>query len=691
MAVEPEKTNFTLHFLDIQMNSSQSTRLRVFVSLAVVFLLGGFVHVIQAQEDSGQNQERSVEENDSEVENNETNTNQQEIEEPAEVANNNQGASGTRYPVSKVSFSYLNEHPELPSLSGLKNINVPLKQTDWGYDAPTAKTEYRNYNLSRILEGEEPVKFSSGAIRSLNNAIVRWFNERDLLSVYANPDPQDISKSGEDLRPEDQTRLRIVVHVAPVGRVKTIASGNRFKRDEKTNLPEHRWIRDQSPLQPGDETFRADLLRQDILDRYVYFLNRHPGRRVEATLGDAGSGNASLGYRVVESKPWTIYAQISNTGTENTDEFRERAGFVHNQLTGSDDILSFDYTTAGFGDDFNDFRTSYERPFFPGSRTRFKVQGYYNESTSSDVGIFDINFESESYGGGASLIHNVYQNGRWFVDLEPGFEIAKETNTNETLGTEGEDSFVRPQITASLERSGRTANTTASVTAKKNLDRLAGTEQSQIDNLGRQNARTDYALINSRISQNFFLEPLIYGKSWEDPSTPQTSTLAHEIQLTGQGQYAFGDRLISQETFLAGGMHTVRGYPESVASGDRGLIGSVEYRFHIPRILPVNKDQEPARFLGQPFRVTPERVFGFPDWDFVLSTFFDYARTLNNDTPGVNTSPDETLMSTGIGAEVLLMQHFRLQTSWGYALEDLDNGQAESGDSEFHFLFQVSY
>jgi hemolysin activation/secretion protein len=638
-------------------------------------LFAGFSNITHAQEGDKQSDKQVAEQKD---------TKNQDGSETVEE-------ESKRYPVSKLSFSYLNQHPNLPELSPLKSLEVPLKETSWGYDAPETSEGAQSFNLSDILQGQEPVQFSSDAIRVLNNSVVRWFNDRNLISVYVNPDPQDISKSGEDLRSSDQTRLRIVIHVAPVGEVKTIANGDRFGGEQNINLPAHAWIRNQSPIQPGDETTRADLIRQDKLDRYIYFLNRHPGRRVEATLGDAGGGNASLGYRVVEAKPWTLYAQVSNTGSENTDDIQERVGFVHNQLTGADDVLSFDYTTAGFGDDFNDVRGSYERPFFPGSRTSFKVNGFYNEFTSSDVGIFNIDFEAEEWGGGASVVRNVYQSGRWFFDLEGGAEAAQETNTNVTLSTEAEASFVRPFLTASLERSGRTANTTASTTVKHNLDDLAGTEQAEVNGLGRQQAKTDYTVLNARFSQNFFLEPIIYGKSWEDPSTPGTSTLAHEIELSARGQYAFQDRLISNETFIAGGFYTVRGYPESAVSGDRGAVGTFEYRFHVPRVLPVNKDQEPARLLGQPFRLTPKSVYGFPDWDFVLSAFFDYGRTTNNDAQGVTPAQDETLMSTGVGAELLLRQNVRIETAWGYALEDLNNGEAQSGDSEFHFLVQLSY
>jgi hemolysin activation/secretion protein len=135
-------------------------------------------------------------------------------------------------------------------------------------------------------------------------------------------------------------------------------------------------------------------------------------------------------------------------------------------------------------------------------------------------------------------------------------------------------------------------------------------------------------------------------------------------------------------------MFSVRGYPESAASGDAGAMGSLEYRLHLPRLLPV--ESEPPKVFGSPFRFSPENVFGTPDWDFVLSAFLDAGRTVLNDkTPGVEF--DETLLSYGVGAELVMLSNLRFQSYYGIAASDLDNGVAESGDDEFHFLFQVSY
>lgn len=82
---------------------------------------------------------------------------------------------------------------------------------------------------------------------------------------------------------------------------------------------------------------------------------------------------------------------------------------------------------------------------------------------------------------------------------------------------------------------------------------------------------------------------------------PRPSRLVHEIAMRFSGQYAFNDRLIPNEQAVAGGLYTVRGYPESVVAGDTAIYGSVEYRFHLPRALP--NDENPPTAFGRPFRV----------------------------------------------------------------------------------------
>ena len=616
----------------------------------------------------------------------------------SERASGKRGETVKRYRVSDFEFQYLRKHPDQPALDALGSVEVTLDQTNKGFGAPgETPGSPQTFSLSELKERgrqegyqgtEKGILITSGALNQINQAIVEYFNEQGLIGVYARPHPQDINKLGEDLRPENRTLLRILIHTSEIADVRTVARGERFDGENNENLPAHDWIREQSPLVTGSQDQRGDLLKKPILDRYVHYLSRYRGRNVDVAVGDAGKGRAQLDYVVVEPKPWRAFAQVTNTGTENTDEIQERVGFIHRQLLGYDDTFRFDYTTADFGDDMNSLQVSYDRPVKRGSRTRLKVSGVFNEFTASDVGIAGGTFEGDTFGASTGFQRNIYQHKRWFLDLTGGVTWRRISTENNVTGVSTSDHFVKPNLGLKLERFSRAANTTGSLTLSHNMADLAGTTEADIAPLGRARAEDRFTVLNGRFSHSFFLEPLIYGESWTDPSTPGTSTRAHEIRVSGRGQYGFSDRLIPQESFIAGGMFSVRGYPESAASGDAGAMGSLEYRLHLPRLLPV--ESEPPKVFGSPFRFSPENVFGTPDWDFVLSAFLDAGRTVLNDkTPGVEF--DETLLSYGVGAELVMLSNLRFQSYYGIAASDLDNGVAESGDDEFHFLFQVSY
>ena len=55
-----------------------------------------------------------------------------------------------------------------------------------------------------------------------------------------------------------------------------------------------------------------------------------------------------------------------------------------------------------------------------------------------------------------------------------------------------------------------------------------------------------FLLTSFDASLAFYLEPLLDRAAWEDPSTPASSTLAHEMAFLARGQWALGHRLVPQ-------------------------------------------------------------------------------------------------------------------------------------------------
>jgi hemolysin activation/secretion protein len=590
-------------------------------------------------------------------------------------------------------------------------------------------------------------KYHASAIWAIDEQLRKRFTDDPklhLLGVYVVPSPNDFVEVGEqndkhlvDKR-GDRTDATLWVFTGKVTQVRTIASGKRITDPSaRTDNDLHKWIRVHSPVQPAatqpvaagaKPAERPDLLRKDELDDYVSFLNRQPGRHVDVAISGVqtgSSGDVSLDYLVTETRPWSAYFQISNTGTKETDPWRERFGYVNNQLFKRDDTLSVDYTTAAFNTS-QDVALSYDTPISPNRRLRARVYGDYDQFTASDVGVALERFNGEQYSGGAELVYNFFQRGNAFVDAVAGarYEHVFVRNTTADVNTSGSADFAVPYVGLRYDQITDIASTTADVTL---LGRFTNASLAERNKLGRLNTNQDVLVLQGGLAESFYLEPIFDPRFYAGQST-----LAHEVALSVRGQYAFNGRLIPQAEDVAGGLYSVRGYPESVSAGDSVVIASAEYRFHIPRsftpadvraaqaaarkksesakqpLLPPGQSA-PAPSTGAPsnvanrpsassnlaatqFRWIPQQAYGRPDWDLIARAFVDAGFTFNSSKQAFE--HNDTLVGTGLGLELdVQLQHLQnlsVRADWGVPLNALPGGPSV-GDSRFHISATIMY
>jgi len=632
--------------------------------------------------------------------------------EPADAAGPSASVADARfYPVSRFQLQYLRQHPDLPPVDQLLETTVTLAQTEAGYVALAQGERKTTFSLAS-LKKDEVDRFSRAALQQVFEALRDRLLGHDLRGVFVAPHPGDISQQGEDLRPDERRSLRVLVLASVVTDVRTVAQGdggrvvgeeemnlfskagwaifdNRIDSEERINNPAHREIREDSPVRgPRDDEAEGDLLPGKTLDEYVYRQSRHPGRHVEATLAPAEeTGGVTLDYQVSENKPWATYFQLNNTGTSNTDRLRQQFGVFDNQFTGNDDIFRLQYLTASF-DDTNAVNVYYEAPLLDSDRIRWAVNANYSEFTASDVGQFNDTFTGESWEGGAELIANVYQNGRFFVDAFGGARYT-EISVDSTLpgATEGEELFLLPRAGLRYEMNSRWYRNRGEVGLEWHSGAMTDAARDELDNLGRRGATDEWARLTWRTENSFFLEPIVNPEGWRDPSTPESSTLAHEVAFSFRGQTAFGDRLIPQVQQTAGGLRTVRGYPESLVAGDTVFIGSLEYRFHVPQVLGI--EPQPQEVLGGPFRFAPQFPYGRADWDLVPRVFVDAAYVESNDGGGFAAEADETLLGAGVGVDLAIKRNLQFSVDWGFALQEAQS--FDRGEERVHFNFVVLY
>lgn len=597
---------------------------------------------------------------------------------------------GRTFTVSSINLAYLMEHPQLPPIDELMDVRVELVQTPQGFVGPRAGLPTVSMSLHDLSSGQARELYES-AIVAVGRALVREFGHRQILGVVIAPDPEQIDQ-GEDLR-GGSTELTLVIYNVVAGTVKTIASGERIAVEDRIDSRKHRRILSNSPIMPYDPSVggkRRDLILRDELDEYAMRLSRHPGRRVDVAVArGGGEAEAEVQYLVQESKPWTVYFQLSNTGTKNTSEWRERFGFVHNQLTNRDDTLSIEYITAGF-DASHAVVGSYESRMGDLEWLRWRISGSYNEYDASEVGALREDFEGSGWTWGGDLIANVYQKGNLFVDVVGGIRYEHIEVTNVTLGavSEGEDDLFVPHLGVQVEKVGETFNVFGSLNFEWTVSEISGATAESLERLGRLSPDEDWYTLQWNVQTSFYLEPLFNYAAWADPSTPETSTLAHEMFLSFRGQYAFGHRLIPNAEQVLGGLYTVRGYEESSVAGDTTWVGTLEYRFHLPRMLSIDPDPK-GRLFGREFKTRPQQVYARPDWDLILKGFLDVGQSKNSDRRVFER--DETLVGAGVGLELSIFNNVSFRTDWGFVLDEVGDGQQEVGDNRLHVVLTILF
>jgi hypothetical protein len=566
------------------------------------------------------------------------------------------------YRVSEIVVEYALDSPQQIPIDQVLDLEVGLRRAEDAYVAPRPVDRTVRMRLSALPRDSS---FGASALLHINQHIVASFNRRGINGVIvAVPDIEE--GTGRDLRAPGDTVLHLRIWTGQVTRVSSIADGERFgglSVDERTNNAAHAWIRERSPVRPGGP---RGLLSISALEDYAAEISRHPGRRmsVEVTPGPR-AGTTDVNLRIAESKTWYAYAQYANTGTSTTTKNRERFGYTNNQLLGRDDILSLDYTTGDF-DQVHAVSGSYSSPFTLASpQWRYALGGGYSRFDAQEAGFTATDVEGEDANAGAEISRQLFQHHELFVDAVAGarwqhVEVENHQVAGVTLNADID--YAVPHAGLRLERNTTTSTLRGRVgvlggltdTSKSDLAsvRALGTSVTgppELDVLGNARADDDFALTSFDASWSFYLEPVLDPYGWSDANQKRGGALVHEIAFLARGQWAMNYRLIPEFQQVVGGFTTVRGYKQSAAVGDDLLLGSVEYRFHLPRLF--SPDPTPPELPGMGlFRLRPTHVWDTPDWDLIFRVFSDAAYV--DASHPLASEKSDTLVSAG-GARAL--------------------------------------
>lgn len=553
--------------------------------------------------------------------------------------------------------------------------------------------------------------YSIEALQALQSQIVHSLQQGGYYGIVALINPEQIDpRTGEDLRP-DEGGLQVDVWLSGVVEQRTVGKGKSIKKGSPVNHPRHASILKNSPLRSpevdaadGEKQNGAVLIDRFALNTYLERLNRFPNRRVDAAASAAGvPGEVVLDYIVSETKPWFLYLQVSNTGTESTGEWRQRIGGAYYQLTNNNDILSVDYVTANL-DQANAFSAAYEIALFKPDYLTFRVFGSYSDFSAENLVIPGApEFEGETTSFGGEFRYTPLYIARHAVSVFAG--IRQEDIEVENLfgASTGKAELLSPYFGMSASKYKKTHRSAFSLSYETNTN--TGNDPVELISLGRLNVTDDYQLINFDLFQSFFLEPLLSGYHAPlDAQNWRTKALIHEFAFSLRGQFALDDaRLIPQKQIYGGGFFSVRGYEESVTRGDSGFIASSEYRIHLARLFKPeallrdidDKEIASAEERKRRFNYRAPDLYGFADWNLLARAFVDYGSFKINEM-----RPDEVehdLMSTGVGLEFQYKSNLNVRLDYGVVLKGLEQFDgtpikgAEKGDSRVHVLVTLSF
>ena len=624
--------------------------------------------------------------------------------------------------------------PAAPSVKPAKKDAVKLAKEDKNTPKaiPKAGTTGKSAKF-KVSDFGEPRPMSAMALLDVYDAIVKKLNDRGIIGVYVLADVNP--RKGADDRDKAQgvVDIKVNVFISEVAKIRTIARKIPFKLalpkindddapdGQPIKDPKHLWIKEKSPAFVSNPKKPGGPLEKPRLQNYLSRLNRYPGRRVDAAINAIGEpGKVMLDYLIKEQKNYIIYAQEANNGTPSTGEWRSRIGLELRQLANKDDILRLEYTTTDL-QRFNSGILSYQFALVKPDVLKARVYGLYGQFSAEDVGFSGSTFTGDSLTAGLALTWTpLYWHG-FPLDITAGGEFMRVTVNNEAAGGKSAVNFILPYLGVGTDRSTEKFSFSTNVQVKGSF---ADHDQDQLNGLGRFETDGAFWFMNADFYASIFLEPLLLGKKWGDLGPDGTKwkrgILANELALIVHSQYALGNRrLVPQLELIAGGASSVRGYPESFASGDTGFVGSIEYRLHIPRLFKPsssaksktaakNADQKPngdknektakaaksdkaganagkvAKVSGKAkaggtaaaaaqqepvtevknetaggspsFHLRPRGIGAGADWDLIARAFLDYGQTYNNRRQ-LAVETDRTMMSIGGGLE---LQMFKL-------------------------------
>jgi hemolysin activation/secretion protein len=386
-----------------------------------------------------------------------------------------------------------------------------------------------------------------------------------------------------------------------------------------------------------------------------------------------------LDFYVQERLPVHVAAEINNTGTRETEDYRLFLTAQHVNLTQRDDVLTI---SAPFS--FPDLSVlqsvslGYNLPYHAGKGGAVSVFAGYSELNADEI-VENLGLIGTGYFGGLRGFHRLIDTRASLLNLTLGgvYRYTDDAFVFDTEeATEKREVEVLPVsvglVYSAKEPDGWGGRNFATALTIYNLGDPLGVSEELNFNNQRLGAEPDYFIQKLQLAR---IQPVLGRRDPRNPEAQKTSQSYLFLRL--DGQIASG-ALVSSEQLAAGGLDTVRGYPERDVAGDHGVIASLEFRTPI--------------YSGWLEHLLPGETAIQDKVQFVA--FVDGAQLQREQEEGEGGEDQFTLLSAGLGFRYSITQYTQIRLDYGYPFESTDTPAFErdvDGSGRLHFSAQAQF
>ncbi len=407
----------------------------------------------------------------------------------------------------------------------------------------------------------------------------------------------------------------------------------------------------------------------------LFDLNARPDLNIDAKLRPSiqdGRRVVDADLEVEDSLPIHGALEISNTGTDDTSDWRIRSSLQHVNLTKHDDVLTVEWLTSPDVSDVNAYSAAYFLPL--DDRWSMNIYAGLSDSDIEDV-LPQLDIRGRGHFAGAQFTRVLEETPRYRTQLSLGWLYQYWENEQEIAGFTWEDRRLRLSMpSATFGYSSRVFDSLggrnfASITAMANFAGNYGssTKDEFIGEGGTGFTDGDFALARFQLArlQRFF--------KGEDQPGKWT------VFMRADGQFS-GDSLPPPVRRSLGGANSVRGYEEAEVAGDNAVTATIELR------TPLFSNFIPGLKKSQDFLDANPEAWQQHRLQFVV---FSDLGWLENKEPLPGVMDSETLASVGAGLRLGFTKYSQMRLDYGYPLEDTTEDTPSSG--RFHLSLQVQF